>query len=516
MKRKKTTDVTHIYNELEAESAHMRVCIVVEGCYPYVVGGVSSWVHSLIKQFPNINFVLVTLVADRELRGKFVYEMPENVSEIREIYLQDVDWVGKKKKFKKKFSLRKKDFDAIRSMILNENIDWETIFHFFAEQEFSINEFLMGKDFLQMVRELYVKRYENVTFSDFLWSMRSMYLPLFLCLKTPLPKAELYHCVATGYAGITGSMAKVLFNGRLLVSEHGIYSREREEDIIKASWVEGVYKNVWIEHFKKMSLCAYQFADNVTSLFEYARSLQIDLGCPVEKTLVTPNGIDPERFADIPGKQEDDKGFFNIGAVLRIAPIKDVKTLINAFYYAKERESSLRLWIMGPWEEDDPYAKEVFALVESLKPKDLIFTGRINVTEYLGRMDATVLSSISEGQPLTILEGFAAKCAAIATNVGNCEGLINGEGEDKLGPAGLVVDTMSVSGLSDAMVQLARNPELAKSMGETGYRRLMAKYQLNQMKETYRNLYKKMAELVGKDWTETRFTRKGFQKTQDT
>ena len=90
--------------------------------------------------------------------------------------------------------------------------------------------------------------------------------------------------------------------------------------------------------------------------------------------------------------------------MLRIAPIKDVKTLINAYYYAKQREPSLKLWIMGPWEEEDPYAKEVFALVESLQPKDLIFTGRIDVTQYLGRMDATVLSSISEGQPLTILE----------------------------------------------------------------------------------------------------------------
>lgn len=508
MKRKKKSDAEMIYAENTKLHSNMRVCIVVEGCYPYVVGGVSSWVHSLIKQFPNIDFVLLTLVADRQLRGKFVYEMPENVSEVREIYLQDVDWVGKKKRRKKKFKLRKKDYDAIRSMIMNENIDWNTIFHFFSEQNFSINEFLMGNDFLQMVKELYIKRYENVTFSDFLWSMRSMYLPLFLCLKTPLPKADLYHCVATGYAGITGSMAKILYDGKLLVSEHGIYSREREEDIIKANWVEGVYKNVWIEHFKKLSLCAYQQADNVTSLFEYARSLQIDLGCPEEKTLVTPNGIDPERFVDIPGKRPEDQGFFNIGAVLRIAPIKDVKTLINAFYYAKERESSLRLWIMGPWEEDDPYAKEVFALVESLKPKDLIFTGRINVTEYLGRMDATVLSSISEGQPLTILEGFAAKCAAIATNVGNCEGLINGEGEDTLGPAGLVVDTMSVAGLSDAMVQLARNPELAKSMGETGYKRLMAKYKLSQMKETYRNLYKKMAKLSNKAWTDEPFIRK--------
>lgn len=69
----------------------MKVCIVVEGCYPYVVGGVSSWVHSLIKQFPNVEFIIQTIAADRSIRGKFVYEMPDNVSEIREAYVQDID-----------------------------------------------------------------------------------------------------------------------------------------------------------------------------------------------------------------------------------------------------------------------------------------------------------------------------------------------------------------------------------------------------------------------------------------
>ena len=256
-----------------------------------------------------------------------------------------------------------------------------------------------------------------------------------------------------------------------------------------------------------MSTCAYNHADCVTSLFEYAHQLQVELGCPEEKAIITPNGIDPKRFEAIPGKSEDDNGYFNIGAVLRIAPIKDVKTLVNAFYYAKQREPSLRLWIMGPWEKEDTYAKEVFALVDSLKPQDLIFTGRIDVTQYLGRMDATILSSISEGQPLTILEGFAAKCPAIATNVGNCEGLIYGEGDDVLGHAGIVTDTMSVAGLADAMVQMARNPELSKQMGIIGYNRLMAKYQLSQMKETYYNLYRKMAEIKGCEWNETPYKR---------
>ena len=36
----------------------MRVCIVAEGCYPFVVGGVSSWIHSMIRLFPKTEFVI--------------------------------------------------------------------------------------------------------------------------------------------------------------------------------------------------------------------------------------------------------------------------------------------------------------------------------------------------------------------------------------------------------------------------------------------------------------------------
>lgn len=47
----------------------MRICIVAEGCYPYVVGGVSSWIHSLIRSFPGQEFVILAIVSDRSMRG---------------------------------------------------------------------------------------------------------------------------------------------------------------------------------------------------------------------------------------------------------------------------------------------------------------------------------------------------------------------------------------------------------------------------------------------------------------
>lgn len=61
-------------------------------------------------------------------------------------------------------------------------------------------------------------------------------------MKMEVPKADFYHCVATGYAGVLGSMAKHFHGSSLLISEHGIYTREREEELIKAEWVKGIYK----------------------------------------------------------------------------------------------------------------------------------------------------------------------------------------------------------------------------------------------------------------------------------
>ena len=44
------------------------VCLIIEGAYPYVPGGVSSWVHDLIKAQPELTFHLVALVAERTPR----------------------------------------------------------------------------------------------------------------------------------------------------------------------------------------------------------------------------------------------------------------------------------------------------------------------------------------------------------------------------------------------------------------------------------------------------------------
>lgn len=396
------------------------------------------------------------------------------------------------------FHLKKEEYQAMRSMVLDQDINWDVIFNLFRKKKFSIDELLMGPDFFHIAKECYHEKYPHIVFSDFLWTMRSIYLPLFLVMKTKIPSADLYHCVATGYAGVLGSMAKQFYNCGLLISEHGIYTREREEEIIKASWVEGIYKNIWIEQFKKMSLVAYERADIVTSLYEHARGLQIDLGCPQQKMRVTPNGIDTGRLADLPGKKEDEMSLINIGAVLRVTPIKDVKTMIQAFSFAKKKVPALKLWIMGPCDEDEDYAQECFDLVDMLHVPDVVFTGRVDVREYLGRMDFTILTSISEGQPLTILESYAAKKPVIATDVGNCRELLYGDGDD-FGNAGILTHIMNLEEIANAMIAMAENPVSRKQMGMNGYRRLMSRYKIEDMRKTYKEIYEIFRAKVEKE-----------------
>ncbi len=75
-------------------------------------------------------------------------------------------------------------------------------------------------------------------------------------------------------------------------------------------------------------------ADDITALFEAAKDFQVELGCPSEKINVISNGVHLEQFNNLVPKEAAGT-FINIGAVVRVTPIKDIKTMIHAFSMAK-------------------------------------------------------------------------------------------------------------------------------------------------------------------------------------
>lgn len=473
----------------------MKVCLIVEGAYPYVNGGVSSWIQQLILSMPEVEFVVQTIAAAPNAGQQFKYKIPPNVSEIQEVYLLDDDYITNR--IQRKIRLSGEEYDAFESLMFGCRPDWNVIIRFFAEKEVSLNALLSGKDFYRMTLNYYNENFSRVIFSDFLWTMRSLYLPLFTILKSRIEKADIYHSASGGYAGIWGSLQTNLTGRPFLMTEHGLYTREREEEIIKADWVSGIYKDLWIEQFRKIGECCYDHARKVVSLFEDARKFQIELGCPAEKTLVIPNGVNYKNFENILKKEEHDQ-YINIGAVLRVTPIKDVKTLLSAFALAKSRDSRLKLYIMGSMEEAKDYAEECREMVRDMQIEDVVFTGIVQVKEYIGKMDFMILTSISEGQPLSILEGFAARKPYIATDVGNCRGLIYGERDD-YGRAGCVVPVMNVQKIAEAILMLASGEKERESMGEAGYRRAAELYNETDVFDRYRRLYEQLVCQEGVD-----------------
>ncbi len=463
----------------------MKICMLIEGAYPYVTGGVSSWVQQAILSMPEYEFIIAALVTSENEKREIKYQLPDNVTALHEFYLQSEDYG----RYRRKRPLTKKENEAFRSLFFGGEVDWEPVFGYFRKAPVSLDALIMSDDFLQMAGDYYRAHFDRLVYSDFIWTMRSIYFPLFSVMSQSLPKADLYHCLSTGYAGVLGSMAKYLYHKPLLVSEHGIYTREREEEIIRAGWVTGEYKNLWINQFRKFSDCAYQYADKVTCLYEGNRKLQVEFGCPPDKTVVIPNGVDAEEYGNIPQKEADDF-YINIGAILRVTPIKDVKTLLSAYAMAKKKNSKLKLWILGPLDEMPEYVQECRDMVSNMQMKDVVFTGQVNVKDYIGKMDFLVLSSLSEGQPLVILEGFAAHKPFVATNVGDCRGLIYGN-DDGLGKAGEIVPVMNTAKLSEAMLFLAEDEDRRRQMGEAGYQRVLS-HEKKKIYDAYRQIYEEL------------------------
>lgn len=469
----------------------MRVCLICEGSYPYVPGGVSSWVHMLCDQFKDIEFVIWAIATTKEEMPKYMCHIPENVKEIQTMYLGDAIF----KKSGKKVRLSNEEKRVLKELVSGsvDNINWTGILKLAKHHRHHMSDLLMSDSFYDICMEEYLKQKSKKPFLQFLWNFRGIYFPLMYIISQETPKADIYHAVSAGYAGILGSCASYIEEVPLLLSEHGIYTREREEDIIRSQWVAGEFKELWIDFFKKLSFVAYQQASIITTLFETNRSLQIELECPSEKIVIIPNGVNAKNFESCRKKKKT--GPMTLGAILRVVPIKDVKTMLLAFDIVKRALPNVQLKIMGNCLEDPVYYNECMDLLTELGTKDVEFLGLVNIKEHLPEVDLLLLSSISEGQPLAILEGLAAEIPFVATNVGDCRALLEGEREDDdFGPAGIIVPVMNSEAMARAIIRLIRHPDLLTTMGHSGRKRVEKYYSLEGMLTAFHNIYKHLEE----------------------
>lgn len=474
----------------------MRICMICEGCYPFVSGGVSSWLHDLIRSTPQDEFLIWAIGTQESQQDHYAYELPDNVVAVQSIFLDSIRHTPQPV-LTGRMRLTPEQRGALKEVLRCGRPDWPEVFRLMAEKQNTSLAFLSSKDFLEMLEENYTEQGLQLGFNDYFWTVRSMFLPLAFMMDGPAPAADLYHAVSAGYAGVLGAYAAQMWRKPFVLTEHGIYTREREEEIIRTDWVPQMFKDMWIAMFYMYTRCAYEAADCVTSLFGRARNIQVEIGCPPEKCRIIPNGIKLEVFEAIPEKLPN--GRVDIGAVVRLAPIKDIKTMLYAFAHVCAQRQDVFLHIIGPTAEDEEYYAECQQLRDELGLANVMFTGRVNVIEYMRMLDFTLLTSISEGQPLAVLEGMAARRPAVTTDVGSCRELLEGPA-DAFGSAGICVPVMQQTAIAGAILTLAGNPALRRQMGEKGYKRVQASYRHGQMLERYMDAYREAREQAQRRW----------------
>ena len=209
---------------------------------------------------------------------------------------------------------------------------------------------------------------------------------------------------------------------------------------------------------------------------------------PPGKLLVFHNGIDLERFGD--RLRRSARPLRQLVTVGRLDPIKDQATLLRAVRVAADRIPEIRLDVVG----DGPSRQDLEALRATLGLKDRVtFHGyHADVAPFLAAADAFVLSSISEGVSIALLEAMASGLPAIATDVGgNREVIVDGV-------TGVLTPAGSADTLAAAIVRLESDPGGLERMGRASRRRVEEEFNLQRVVARYEALYRRcLADRAG-------------------
>ena len=511
--------------DVHCGTADTDVCLVVEGAYPYVKGGVSTWIHELIGGLPELRFALVHVGPERGTYRRRLYSPPANVVTFTDLYCREplargrdaaaLERVARAERYRHADARRSsRVLRGIRRLHLDDQVD-SSLLDDFASGDLSVGAFLHGRASFDLTMELCERLAPGASFLDFFWHFRSMHLPLVRLLGAEPPAAAMYHALCTGYAGLVAAVWSHRTGRPFLLTEHGIYSRERNLELDRAVWLHGTrdgrrsdgtdgaidgatasaLRKLWVRFFRALARCAYARATSVVSLCEASRTRQIADGARADRTLVVPNGIDLEGFRTRVGEKPfraPARRRVRVGFVGRLVPIKDIITLIRACFLAL-RVVDVDVSIVGPIDEDPLYARRCRRLVAKLGLERVIrFEEALPIERIYPEIDILVLTSFSEGQPLVVLEASAAGIPVVASDVGACRELLEGGRSDfdrRIGPSGIVTRLAAPEETAAAIARLARDPELRRRMGDAGQRRVASFYQQTATVSTYRTLY---------------------------
>ena len=176
-----------------------------------------------------------------------------------------------------------------------------------------------------------------------------------------------------------------------------------------------------------------------------------------------------------------------IVCLANLRPQKDHFNLINAFTELKYKVSNCTLHLIGKDFKDD-YSRDLKKLIEEMQLSEHVFVygSCYDTFQILKQAQIGVLSSKSEGLPLSLLEYGISKLPVVCTNVGDCSKVITNHKN------GLLVDSEDVIQLSESLHMLVTKPILAENMGLALAETIHSSYSKNAVLKEVVKIYNKL------------------------
>ena len=152
-------------------ASHKKVCLLLEGTYPYVFGGVSAWVDQMMRAMPEREFVITFIGSRKNLCGQTKYAIPENLTAIHEIYLHDQG--QSRVRFSRGARARAREvIDAVRDHFAGKGSALRMMDCFCsAASACSLRDFWEMPETWELLQDLYMARAPACAFKEFYWNV---------------------------------------------------------------------------------------------------------------------------------------------------------------------------------------------------------------------------------------------------------------------------------------------------------------------------------------------------------
>lgn len=483
--------------------ARRLVLLCTEGTYPYVGGGVSTWCDILCRELEEVDFTVFAVTGSQEVQ--LCFELPPNVRGIVQLPLfgtQDpsdhilramsVREIERRRARTTPQVVRERFAPMLRRLLgaLRDDVGgseddgrllWE-LWRYFREHDWrrSWRGDEAWSTFLETVAEWPTPDGGAATAADVTAAMRWLYSFL-VPLAAPVAQVDLVHTTIAGFPGIAGVIAKWEHGTPFLVTEHGVWVRERYIAISNGPF-SAFAKRFLMDLSSYVARVNYRCADAVSPVAEFNTRWELPWGVERERLVTIPNAVDPAVFAPHP-KPSTTAGRPTVVAAARIFPLKDIETMIRAAAVARESVPDVHFLVYGSLDADVHYVDRCRALIAELRLEATFELAghHSKPSELFAEGDISALSSISEGFPYTVLESMACGRPVVATDVGGVREALQGYG--------IVVPPRDHAALGRGVVTLLKDDVLRRRLGRHAREAVLARYRTSGNIAAYRHLY---------------------------